>query len=135
MTYCRHSQCLVQQHAASFIAHTEASTGSELPRFINAESGHKQSSGLFVPGEGPGHWPGAACKAEFDAFLECGILAHGFLRLRCGACGHDKLLAFSCKRRGFCPSTGRAVCGPCKSTERFVSRAPAVAEVDRNCRS
>ena len=38
--------------------------------------------------------------------LECGILAHGFLRLRCGACGHDKLLAFSCKRRGFCPSCG-----------------------------
>jgi len=29
----------------------------------NAEPGHKQSSGLFVPGEGPGHWPGAACKA------------------------------------------------------------------------
>ncbi len=25
---------LVQQHAASFIAHTEASTGGELPRFI-----------------------------------------------------------------------------------------------------
>ena len=70
---------LVQQHAASFIAHTEASTGSELPGFI---------------------------KDEFDAFLECGILAHGFLRLRCGACGHDKLLAFSCKRRGFCPSCG-----------------------------
>ena len=23
-------------------------------------------------------------KDEFDAFLECGILAHGFLRLRCG---------------------------------------------------
>ena len=70
---------LVQQHAASFIAHTEASTGSELPRFI---------------------------KDEFDAFLECGILAHGFLRLRCGDCGHDKLVAFSCKRRGFCPSCG-----------------------------
>jgi hypothetical protein len=34
---------LVQQLAASFIAHTEASTGSELPRFI---------------------------KDEFDAFLE-----------------------------------------------------------------
>jgi transposase InsO family protein len=70
---------LVQQHAASFIAHAEASTGSELPRFI---------------------------KDEFDAFLECGILANGFLRLRCGECGHDKLLAFSCKRRGFCPSCG-----------------------------
>ena len=70
---------LVQQHAASFIAHTEASTGAALPRFI---------------------------KDQFDAFLECGILAHGFLRLRCGECGHDKLLAFSCKRRGFCPSCG-----------------------------
>jgi hypothetical protein len=29
-----------------------------------------------------------------------------FLRLRCGDCGHDKLVAFSCKRRGFCPSCG-----------------------------
>jgi hypothetical protein len=84
---------LVHQHAAGFIAHTEASTGAELPRFIKAEPGHKQSSGLFVPGEGPGHWPDAACKAEFDALLECGILAHGFLRLLCGECGHDKLLA------------------------------------------
>ncbi len=45
-------------------------------------------------------------KEEFDAFLECGILAPGFLRLRCGECGHEKLVAFSCKRRGFCPSCG-----------------------------
>ena len=36
-------------------------------------------------------------KDEFDAFLECGILTHGFLRLRCCDCGHDYLLAFSCK--------------------------------------
>ncbi len=43
---------------------------------------------------------------EFDAVLHCGILAHGFLRLRCGECGHYKLLAFSCQRRGFCPSRG-----------------------------
>ena len=27
------------------------------------EPGHKQSGGLFVPSEGPGLWPGAACKA------------------------------------------------------------------------
>lgn len=45
---------MVQQHSASFIAHTEASTGST--RFV---------------------------KDEFDAFLEFGILAHGFLSLRC----------------------------------------------------
>ena len=43
----------------------------------------------------------SAQSDEFEAFLECGILAHGFLRLRCGDCGHDKLVAFSCKRRGF----------------------------------
>ena len=43
---------------------------------------------------------------EFEAFLECGILAHGFLRLRCGECAHEKLVAFSCTRRGFCPACG-----------------------------
>lgn len=47
----------VQQQAAGFIAHTEASTGAELPRFI---------------------------MYEFDAFLECGVLAHGLLRSRSG---------------------------------------------------
>ena len=35
----------------------------------------------------------------------CGILVHGFLRLRCGDCGHDKLVAFNCKRRGFCTTS------------------------------
>jgi len=34
----------------------------------------------------------------------CGILAHGFARVRCTDCGHDRLLAFSCKGRGVCPS-------------------------------
>jgi hypothetical protein len=29
-----------------------------------AEPGHEQSGGLFVPGEEPGLWPGAACRAE-----------------------------------------------------------------------
>jgi hypothetical protein len=43
--------------------------------------------------------PGAACKVEFDAFLECGILAHGFLRLRCDECGHDKLLRQQSRHR------------------------------------
>ncbi len=40
------------------------------------------------------------------AYLECGVLAHGFLRVHCDACGHDRLVAFSCKGRGFCPSCG-----------------------------
>lgn len=61
------------------MAHAEACTGAELPRFI---------------------------KDGFDAFPEWGILAHGSPRLRCGECGHGRLLAFSGKRRGFSPSCG-----------------------------
>ena len=41
---------------------------------------------------------------EFYAYLQCGILAHGFVRLGCDTCPHQMLLAFSCKKRGFCPS-------------------------------
>ena len=70
---------LLQEHAESFFAFVQAETGASLPQFV---------------------------KDEFDAFLDCGILANGFLRLRCGDCGHEKLVAFSCKRRGFCPSCG-----------------------------
>jgi ribosomal protein S27E len=31
---------------------------------------------------------------------------NGFLRVRCDQCRNEKLVAFSCKRRGFCPSCG-----------------------------
>lgn len=41
---------------------------------------------------------------EVDEYLTCGILEHGFLRLACLSCGHERLVGFSCKRRGFCPS-------------------------------
>jgi len=43
-------------------------------------------------------------QREFYDYLQCGILAHGFLRLGCDTCKKEVLLAFSCKRRGFCPS-------------------------------
>ena len=39
-----------------------------------------------------------------DKFLACGVLDHGFARIRCDACTHEYLLAFSCKCRYFCPS-------------------------------
>jgi len=41
---------------------------------------------------------------EFEAYLKCGILSHGFLRLQCESCQEEKIVAFSCKKRGFCPS-------------------------------
>jgi hypothetical protein len=47
--------------------------------------------------------PGFVAR-EFRAFLGCGMLARGFARVRCGACGFERLVPFSCKRRGFCPS-------------------------------
>ena len=43
-------------------------------------------------------------REEFYAYLQCGILAHGFVRLGCDTCPHQMVLAFSCKKRGFCPS-------------------------------
>jgi hypothetical protein len=46
----------------------------------------------------------AYVQREFYDYLQCGVLAHGFLRLGCDTCHKELLLAFSCKRRGFCPS-------------------------------
>ena len=37
-------------------------------------------------------------------YLDCGIFHNGFARAKCGECGHEYLLAFSCKRRHFSPS-------------------------------
>ena len=45
-------------------------------------------------------------ETELRSYLRCGILAHGFARARCSACGHEFLVAFSCKGRGCCPSCG-----------------------------
>ena len=43
---------------------------------------------------------------EFEAYLKCGRLEHGFLRVRCESCHDEKLVALCCKRRGFCSSCG-----------------------------
>jgi hypothetical protein len=40
-------------------------------------------------------------RREFETYLRCGILAHGFTRLRCTTCASEHLLPFSCKRRGY----------------------------------
>ena len=58
-------------------------------------------------------------EREFRRYLECGIPAHGFARAHCGQCGHDFLIAFSCKGRGVCPSC---------NTRRMVETAVHLAE-------
>ena len=66
----------IQEHWSTFLADLEAE-GGELPAFV---------------------------LDEFEAYLRCGIPVHGFLRVRCKDCGHCRVVAFACKRRGFCPS-------------------------------
>ena len=39
-----------------------------------------------------------------ERYVDCGQLANGFVRVRCTSCGDDRLVAFSCKVRGLCPS-------------------------------
>ena len=70
---------VVQEELETFLAQVEAQTVSGLPQFI---------------------------RDEFEANLQCDILAHGFLRVRCAEYAHEKLVAFSRKRRGFFPSCG-----------------------------
>ncbi len=50
-----------------------------------------------------GYWRPVIAEGV-EKYLACGILEHGFAGVRCGACKHEYLLAFSCKCRYFCPS-------------------------------
>jgi Putative transposase/Transposase zinc-binding domain len=43
-------------------------------------------------------------RKELESYLDCGLLCRGFARLKCEDCGETRLVAFSCKGRGFCPS-------------------------------
>jgi len=53
-----------------------------------------------------GQWLPKHVEKELWAYLECGILAYGFVRVQCDDCKNEQLVAFSCKKRGFCPSCG-----------------------------
>jgi hypothetical protein len=86
---------VIRDHLETFVREvTERGDGSGLPRFV---------------------------EEEFREFLTCGILAHGFARLKCDGCGLEHLLPFSCKGRGFCPS-----CGGRRMTERAAHLMDAV---------
>ncbi len=60
---------LVEAHEPTFKAHL-AARGSALPGYV---------------------------ERDFEAYLECGRLEHGFLRVRCETCHAERLVAFSCK--------------------------------------
>jgi len=67
---------VVREHLETFLARGHRGDGEGYPRFI---------------------------EKEFRRYLDCGLLCHGFARLRCPSCGHENLIAFSCKGR-LCPS-------------------------------
>lgn len=45
-------------------------------------------------------------ERELRAFLDSGVLARGFVRIHCDICRMDRVVPYSCKHRGFCPSCG-----------------------------
>jgi hypothetical protein len=55
----------------------------------------------FEPTHGPLR---TAARTAVGRFLDCGLLGHGFARVRCGSCHAEFLVAFRCKGRHFCPS-------------------------------
>jgi hypothetical protein len=71
---------IVRAHWSDFAAEVRARTeGDGLPAFVTS---------------------------AFRKFLRCGVLAHGFARVRCADCAFERLVPFSCKGRGVCPSCG-----------------------------
>ena len=88
----------MREHLASFLSETRERSphGAGLPRFV---------------------------EREFTGYLDCGILAHGFSRVRCG---DELLVAFSCKGRGVCPSrtARRAQDTAAHLVERVLPRVP-----------
>lgn len=67
----------MREHLETFLEHARETYEAPLPRYV---------------------------EQELRGFLQCGVFAHGFVHAKCEACGHDLLVAFSCKGRGVCPS-------------------------------
>jgi len=88
---------LVREHLETFLAQVDEQTGGGLPFFV---------------------------ERELRAYLECGILDYGFIRLHCDTCNEDLLVAFSCKSRTICPScaTRRMYDGAAHLVDRVLPR-------------
>jgi hypothetical protein len=63
---------------------------------------------------------------ELEAYLRCGILAHGFARVVCRSCHAEHLVGFSCKGRGVCPSCTTRRMHDCAAhlVDRVLPRTP-----------
>lgn len=68
---------MVRENLETFLAHARESYQAPVPHYV---------------------------EQELRGYLRCGVFAHGFVRAHCDTCGHDLLVAFSCKGRSACPS-------------------------------
>ena len=68
---------VVRDHMETFLAHARETYDAPLPRYV---------------------------ERELRGYLRYGVFAHGFVRCHCDECGHDLLVAYSCKARAICPS-------------------------------
>jgi hypothetical protein len=61
-----------------------------LATFLQTAAAHDDTNGVprFV-------------EKELRAFLDCGVLARGLIRLHCTECARDHVIGLSCKGRGF----------------------------------
>lgn len=75
---------IVRDHLDTFLAHAREHHNKGIPKYV---------------------------ESELRAYLKCGILAHGVAHAQCKDCGREIVVAFSCKRRGPCPScAARRMC-------------------------
>jgi len=90
---------VVLSQLETFLAHTRETYAKPLPRYV---------------------------EHEFRSYLKCGVFAHGFVKCRCESCGHDLLVAYSCKVRGICPSCSsrRMANGAAHLVDRVVPDVP-----------
>ena len=64
----------------------------------------EHSETVFAEAEAHGGGYPRYVKDEVAAYLRCGIYCFGFARFACRSCGHERLVAYSCRGRGLCPS-------------------------------
>jgi hypothetical protein len=90
---------IVKEHLAAFLRFAAEHYAAPLPKYV---------------------------ARAFHDFLRCGLLEFGFLRVHCESCRKDRLVAFSCRQRGVCPScAARVMCNTAAHlTDRVLPNVP-----------
>ena len=86
-------------------------------RFLTEyESRFEREYGFFRP----------IVKEVVEKYLDCGNPKCGFARIRCPDCAEERLVMFSCRTRGFCPSCHAKRIDDSRLTEIFAREVLAM---------